>query len=99
MLWKIFFFYYLGLSLLCAGMHLWDKYQAVRGRWRVKEKTLHSFEWLGGVARRDSGDAGDQSQGFQAGVYVDALWHCGGACVGMVCVDVDCDAVSFLRRE
>ncbi len=48
MLWKIFFFYYFGLSLLCAGMHLWDKYQAVRGRWRVKEKTLHSFEWLGG---------------------------------------------------
>ena len=48
MLWKVFFFYYLGLSLLSSAMHIWDKFQAVRGRWRVKEKTLHSFELLGG---------------------------------------------------
>lgn len=48
MLWKVFFFYYFGLSLLSAGMLCWDKFQAVRGRWRIKEKTLHSFELLGG---------------------------------------------------
>ena len=48
MLWKVFFFYYFGLSPLCVCMHIWDKHQAVRGRWRVKEKTLHSFEFLGG---------------------------------------------------
>lgn len=48
MLWKVFFFYYLGLSMLSGAMHIWDKHQAMRGRWRVKEKTLHSFELLGG---------------------------------------------------
>jgi len=48
MLWKICFFYYFGLSILSAAMHLWDKHQAVRGRWRVQEKTLHAFELLGG---------------------------------------------------
>lgn len=48
MLWKVFFFYYLGLSILSAGMHIWDKHQAMRNRWRVKETTLHSFEILGG---------------------------------------------------
>lgn len=48
MLYKVFFIYYLILSVLCAAMHLWDKRQAVRSRWRVKEKTLHSFELLGG---------------------------------------------------
>ncbi len=47
-LWKILFVYYLTLSLITTGMHMWDKKQAVRGRWRVKEKTLHSFEFLGG---------------------------------------------------
>jgi uncharacterized membrane protein YsdA (DUF1294 family) len=48
MLWKVFFFYYLGLSVLSAMMHIYDKHQAVRGAWRIKEKTLHSFEILGG---------------------------------------------------
>ena len=48
MLWKVFFFYYLGLSVLCGVMHIWDKHQAAVGGWRVKEKTLHSFELLGG---------------------------------------------------
>ena len=48
MLWKVFFFYYFGLSILSSAMHIWDKFQATRGRWRVQEKTLHSFELLGG---------------------------------------------------
>ena len=48
MLYKVIFIYYFVLSLLCAAMHLWDKRQAIRNRWRVKEKTLHSFELLGG---------------------------------------------------
>jgi uncharacterized membrane protein YsdA (DUF1294 family) len=48
MLFKVFFFYYLALSVLSGGMHIWDKHQAMRGRWRVQEKTLHSFELLGG---------------------------------------------------
>ena len=48
MLWKIAFFYYFILSIITGVMHLWDKNQAVRGKWRVQEKTLHSFEFLGG---------------------------------------------------
>lgn len=48
MAWKVFFFYYLALSFISAIMHCWDKLQAVRGGWRVKERSLHSFEALGG---------------------------------------------------
>lgn len=48
MAWKILFIYYLGLSLITGGMHCWDKIQAVRGGWRVQERSLHSFEALGG---------------------------------------------------
>jgi len=36
------------LSIISIVMHIWDKHQAMRGGWRVKEKSLHSFEFLGG---------------------------------------------------
>jgi len=36
------------MSLVSVAMHIWDKHQAVRGGWRVKEKTLHSIELIGG---------------------------------------------------
>lgn len=45
---KLILFYYGVLSMISIGMHLWDKSQAIRGGWRVREKTLHSFEFLGG---------------------------------------------------
>ncbi len=48
MLWKLCLLYYGVLSLLSALMLAADKRQAVLGRWRVREKTLHSFELIGG---------------------------------------------------
>lgn len=48
MLWKIVFYYYFVMSIISALMHLWDKHQAIQHRWRVKEKTLHSVELMGG---------------------------------------------------
>ena len=33
-----------GVIFLCT-----DKYKATHEKWRIKERTLHTFEWIGGV--------------------------------------------------
>lgn len=48
MLWKLCILYYGALSVVSALMLAVDKRQALRGRRRVREKTLHSIELLGG---------------------------------------------------
>jgi uncharacterized membrane protein YsdA (DUF1294 family) len=48
MLWKLVLIYYILMSVVSAIMHAWDKHQAVRNRWRVREKSLHSIELIGG---------------------------------------------------
>lgn len=48
MLLKLALIYYLALSLVSAAMHAADKRQAIKGRRRIREKTLHSIELIGG---------------------------------------------------
>lgn len=50
--WPLLLAGYLGVvgvtSALSAVMLVWDKRAAKRGRWRVRERTLHAVEMLGG---------------------------------------------------
>lgn len=39
---------YAAMSLITFAVYGYDKRQAVRGRWRVRERTLHWLELLGG---------------------------------------------------
>ena len=34
----------IGVILLCT-----DKYKATHEKWRIKERTLHIWEWIGGI--------------------------------------------------
>ena len=34
----------IGIILLCT-----DKYKATHEKWRIKERTLHIWEWIGGI--------------------------------------------------
>lgn len=40
--------FYGGASLLTLVAYGWDKYRAVKGKWRIAEATLHFFELCGG---------------------------------------------------
>lgn len=42
------FYYYVGVSVLTFFSYLRDKRDAVKGKWRTPENTLHLFELLGG---------------------------------------------------
>ena len=40
--------FYTGVSVWTFIVYAWDKRQAIKGRWRVPEKTLHLWSLLGG---------------------------------------------------
>ena len=39
---------YVAVSGVTLGFYGWDKFQAGRNRWRVRERTLHLLELFGG---------------------------------------------------
>ncbi len=45
-IWRI---YLIGISLISFVLMGVDKFQAIRGRWRISEKTMHLFSLFGGV--------------------------------------------------
>jgi uncharacterized membrane protein YsdA (DUF1294 family) len=47
-LWPIVLGWYATWSAWTLGAFWWDKRAAERGAWRVRERTLHVFELLGG---------------------------------------------------
>ena len=47
-LWKPALAVYAGMSVITALVYVVDKRKAVQGRERISERTLHSFELLGG---------------------------------------------------
>lgn len=44
----VLFWYFLGVNLLTYVLFFWDKLMAMRGGWRVPEKTLLMWAFLGG---------------------------------------------------
>ena len=47
-LWILIAAWYIAWSIWTLGAFAWDKRAAERGAWRVRERTLHLFELLGG---------------------------------------------------
>lgn len=43
------FYYYISINALSFLISALDKLKAKKNKWRVKEKTLHIFSFLGGV--------------------------------------------------
>lgn len=46
---KIFLFYMLAIGVLGVIFLRIDKYKATHEKWRIKERTLHILEFLGGI--------------------------------------------------
>lgn len=46
--WKWLLAWYLLMSVMTFAAYAVDKSAAVRGKWRIRESTLHTFELLGG---------------------------------------------------
>jgi uncharacterized membrane protein YsdA (DUF1294 family) len=68
---------YVLMSVVSFGLYWIDKRRAVRGEWRISERTLHGTELLGGwpgawIAQRVLGHKGRKTR------YMVVFWAIGG---------------------
>ncbi len=48
MLYNILLVYFIAISVFAVAVTIYDKYAAVRGKWRVSEKALFTISAIGG---------------------------------------------------